>query len=421
MKKKIIITCSIMVTILLVSIGGYIASRLMIKFPSEPSVYSYRCYTDDGLYYFKNNRLRFLDGKNGTDVVVCNKADCKHDSVECYAYFEIGAQVMYYDGWLYVADGKVYFDYYDDRDPVYNAKIRFDAVKSDGSKRYNIYTSDNGSVTTMKVIDGVIYFTTWNIHDFEKGFDVFNPKEDNTLYTYDLRWKKLKKIKTFYAEDSQETSALYIVPGNSKDLYMTYEVINTDNTNTTSILKYEDNKLVEVKKYNNEYYGDYMYEGIGFLIDNDKRLVLHHYRNEDNTSDILSICETDETFSDEKEVLSVENGFKNLLSGYMMIGVSDYNKFYYDYNNNKFYIAKTAFTGEGKYISDTVDIDEKNNRIYIDAYDYTGMEPGTIYYEDKSVMAVVKFDEFLNENYIDKELVSEEDMKKLSWVKFSGE
>ena len=404
MKKKWLFLCLIILIILFG--GGYAITRITLGFPSEPSFstgYSSVSYTNEGLYFVKNNKLYFLDRENGEEAVVCNRANCQHDSSECYAYIDaLSPGVMYYNGDIFVASTKSDIKFIDGKG-IYSGNISLDCIKCDGSKKYNIYSADNGAVLTMKAIDDKLYFTAYKFHG---EFDVDNYKYDQMLYEYDLRWKKLKEIKTFEADDSQTTSNLEIVDGSIDELYMTYELYSV-NGRTTDLLKYSNNKISSVKKYENE--------DIAFLIDAKTQYAIRYYEEEDKQI----LYKSDNFFVSENECLEIDDAWIQIMDGYMHIINSDYKKILYDYYNEVFYVANTSFSEQGKYISDIYDIDRNNNSIFYNETDYTGIMPGTLFFEDTSKKAIGKLDEFINNNYVAMEDVSDEEMAKLSWISFS--
>ena len=76
---------------------GYVVIRKIKKYPDEVEYSSLRAFADDGMYYIKRNVLYFLDSKTEKSVVVCNKANCKHNTENCNAYiFGLGSSMLYY-------------------------------------------------------------------------------------------------------------------------------------------------------------------------------------------------------------------------------------------------------------------------------------------------------------------------------------
>ena len=142
MRKKVIIISCVILGILLIVTGVYVLPRLLRKFPDK-AAYATRsaCYSDDGLYYMKADRLYFFDANTQKSAVVCSKANCNHDSEDCNAYIEGANMFMYYDGYVYVSSFVV--DVNSDNGEVeYNGGVSLDGISSDGSKRVNIYSAD---------------------------------------------------------------------------------------------------------------------------------------------------------------------------------------------------------------------------------------------------------------------------------------
>ena len=388
--------------------GTYIVSRMKLKFPEQPAsavTYSSVCYVDDGLYYVKNNIIKFLDRESMVEEAVCNKPNCGHSSRECNAYVEdISPIIMYYNGDIFIADDAVKIDHLDG-ESFYTGSIRLNCLKADGSKKYNIYSADNGAVATMKAIDDKLYFTAYKFHG---EFDVDNYKYDQMLYEYDLRWKKLKQIHTIVADESQMTSNYQITLGNSSELYATYELYAEDGNKTKTLFKRIGDDMSEIAKYMNE---DMM-----FIFDSDKQFIIRHF--DDNDMSGLFLFEDDKGFGDETELFRIQNARADIMDGYILFINSDYKKVLYDYNRDILYVANTSFSEQGKYISDIYDIDRNNNSIYYNETDYTGIMPGTLFYEDTSKKTIGKLDEFINNNFVAMEDVSDEEMAKLSWISF---
>lgn len=95
---------------------------------------------------------------------------------------------------------------------------------------------------------------------------------------------------------------------------------------------------------------------------------------------------------------------------------SDYLKALYDYEEERWYIAKTSFAQEGTYISDIKKVDRDKNIVYIDATDYTGYKPGDLLPGDISNKAVRDWSVFLEENFIPYEDLTGEQLESLTWI-----
>ena len=68
--------------------------------------------SEDGIYYFVDDYLKFYDYSSKKKVIVCNKPNCKHDNKECNAFYEDDVAekgfmdsltINYYEGYLYMA------------------------------------------------------------------------------------------------------------------------------------------------------------------------------------------------------------------------------------------------------------------------------------------------------------------------------
>ena len=411
MRKKVIIISCVILGILLIVTGVYVLPRLLRKFPDK-AAYATRsaCYSDDGLYYMKADRLYFFDANTQKSAVVCSKANCNHDSEDCNAYIEGANMFMYYDGYVYVSSFVV--DVNSDNGEVeYNGGVSLDGISSDGSKRVNIYSADSGAVLSVKAIDGDIYFTAYKFRN-EKDFT--DPIHDNYLYKYDLRWNKSTCLYEHNADsEGEDSSALEIAEGDSKDIYILHSWC-TDNSNLESdsyvdLFKLEDDQMKLMDSWENV-------DRIRIVDNEEKGIIVVNEQGEDATT---IIYEFKNGKIGETELMRELRGVAYRMHGYLSVVDTDYKKLLYDIKNNKYYIANTTFTEEGTYISDILDIDEEHNRIYIDNHDYTGMLPGTVYTEDMSDYGVVDFDVFRDTFYTELDDLTDEQRKQfdaMDWI-----
>ena len=411
MRKKVIIISCVILGILLIVTGVYVLPRLLRKFPDKVA-YATRsaCYSDDGLYYMKADRLYFFDANTQKSAVVCSKANCNHDSEDCNAYIEGANMFMYYDGYVYVSSFVV--DVNSDNGEVeYNGGVSLDGISSDGSKRVNIYSADSGAVLSVKAIDGDIYFTAYKFRN-EKDFT--DPIHDNYLYKYDLRWNKSTCLYEHNADsEGEDSSALEIAEGDSKDIYILHSWC-TDNSNLESdsyvdLFKLEDDQMKLMDSWENV-------DRIRIVDNEEKGIIVVNEQGEDAAT---IIYEFKNGKIGETELMRELRGVAYRMHGYLSVVDTDYKKLLYDIKNNKYYIANTTFTEEGTYISDILDIDEEHNRIYIDNHDYTGMLPGTVYYEDLSDQGMADFDVFRDTFYTELDDLTDEQRKQLDamdWI-----
>ena len=411
MRKKVIIISCVILGILPIVTGVYVLPRLLRKFPDK-AAYATRsaCYSDDGLYYMKADRLYFFDANTQKSAVVCSKANCNHDSEDCNAYIEGTNMFMYYDGYVYVSSFVV--DVNSDNGEVeYNGGVSLDGISSDGSKRVNIYSADSGAVLSVKAIDGDIYFTAYKFRN-EKDFT--DPIHDNYLYKYDLRWNKRTCLYEHNADsEGEDSSALEIAEGDSKDIYILHSWC-TDNSNLESdsyvdLFKLEDDQMKLMDSWENV-------DRIRIMDNEEKGIIVVNEQGEDAAT---IIYEFKNGKIGETELMRELRGVAYRMHGYLSVVDTDYKKLLYDIKNNKYYIANTTFTEEGTYISDILDIDEEHNRIYIDNHDYTGMLPGTVYYEDLSDQGMADFDVFRDTFYTELDDLTDEQRKQLDamdWI-----
>ena len=411
MRKKVIIISCVILGILLIVTGVYVIPRLLRKFPDKAAYATgSACYSDDGLYYMKADRLYFFDANTQKSAVVCSKANCNHDSEDCNAYIEGANMFMYYDGYVYVSSFVV--DVNSDNGEVeYNGGVSLDGISSDGSKRVNIYSADSGAVLSVKAIDGDIYFTAYKFRN-EKDFT--DPIHDNYLYKYDLRWNKSTCLYEHNADsEGEDSSALEIAEGDSKDIYILHSWC-TDNSNLESdsyvdLFKLEDDQMKLMDSWENV-------DRIRIMDNEEKGIIVVNEQGEDAAT---IIYEFKNGKIGETELMRELRGVAYRMHGYLSVVDTDYKKLLYDIKNNKYYIANTTFTEEGTYISDILDIDEEHNRIYIDNHDYTGMLPGTVYYEDLSDQGMADFDVFRDTFYTELDDLTDEQRKQfdaMDWI-----
>ena len=411
MRKKVIIISCVILGILLIVTGVYVLPRLLRKFPDKAAYATgSACYSDDGLYYMKADRLYFFDANTQKSAVVCSKANCNHDSEDCNAYIEGANMFMYYDGYVYVSSFVV--DVNSDNGEVeYNGGVSLDGISSDGSKRVNIYSADSGAVLSVKAIDGDIYFTAYKFRN-EKDFT--DPIHDNYLYKYDLRWNKSTCLYEHNADsEGEDSSALEIAEGDSKDIYILHSWC-TDNSNLESdsyvdLFKLEDDQMKLMDSWENV-------DRIRIMDNEEKGIIVVNEQGEDAAT---LIYEFKNGKIGETELMRELRGVAYRMHGYLSVVDTDYKKLLYDIKNNKYYIANTTFTEEGTYISDILDIDEEHNRIYIDNHDYTGMLPGTVYYEDLSDQGMADFDVFRDTFYTELDDLTDEQRKQfdaMDWI-----
>ena len=77
-----------------------------------------------------------------------------------------------------------------------------------------LYSADEGAVFDMEMIDGILYFTTWKYHD---GFKLNQYQLDCTLYSYDLRWRRLRVLLSYEGDAEHDNSTLHILNNKNKE------------------------------------------------------------------------------------------------------------------------------------------------------------------------------------------------------------
>lgn len=88
--------------------------------------------------------------------MVCNKANCKHNTENCNAYiFGLGSSMLYYEDKLYISEFDSEVTINDEDDAVYKGAVQIREVEKDGSKVSILYSADEGAV--------LIWNDRWNI------------------------------------------------------------------------------------------------------------------------------------------------------------------------------------------------------------------------------------------------------------------
>ena len=409
MKKvgKIII---VIVCIAVVAGLGYVIPRMMKRYPEAVLSEEVKFCTEDGMYYAKNNRLYFFDAETETEVIVCNKANCKHDTTDCNAYtIDIQPYLLCYNDNIYISEGMVNFTSNEEGEDVYEAEIRLRELKQDGSGGRTIYSADNGSVCDLRMINGVLYFTAWTYHN---GYQVNEYQHDWKLYAYDLRWNRLKVIKSYEADEEHDNSGLTLMQCDRDDvLYASYSYFDSEENETIEMLMYDiENDTWRTLKEDDE--------AVVNMIQVDDTVYLMRNEIVDNVEwQVIYKCDAE--LQNEEEWMRIADSRIDFLNGYMYIFNSDYNKFLYEYATGDFYFAHNAFTNEGTYVPDVYDIDAERNRIFINATDFTGYKPGDFLPGDMTDVAVADWDTFLSENFVKLTEENEAEIKAFDWLQLS--
>lgn len=406
MKKvgKIII---IIVCIAIVAGLVYVIPRMMKQYPEAVLSEKVKFCTEDGMYYVKNNRLCFFDAEAETEVIVCNKANCKHDTNECNAC-TIGVQpyLLCYNGNIYISEFISNITSNEEGEDVYEAEIRLRELRQDGSGGRTIYSADEGAVCDLRMINGVLYFTAWTYHN---GFKINEYQDDWKLYAYDLRWNRLKVIKSYEADEEHDNAGLTLMQCDRDDvLYASYSYVDSEENKTTEMLLYD------IEKDTWRTLKEYQELMVNMIRVGDTVYLIRNEIVDDVEWGVVYKCDAE--LQNEKEWMRIENSSVDFLNGYMYIFNSDYNKFLYEYATGDFYFAHNAFTNEGTYVPDVYDIDAERNRIFINATDFTGYKPGDLLPGDMTDAAVADWDTFLSENFVKLTEENEAEIKAFDWL-----
>ena len=415
MNKTMRIICIILCVGLIMGLG-YVVIRKIKKYPDEVEYSSLRAFADDGMYYINRYDLYFLDSKTGKSVVVCNKANCKHNTENCNAYiFGLGSSMLYYEDKLYISEFDSEVTINDEDDAVYKGAVQIREVEKDGSKVSILYSADEGAVFDMEMIDGILYFTTWKYHD---GFKLNQYQLDCTLYSYDLRWRRLRVLLSYEGDAEHDNSTLHILNNKNKEkIYLTYGYKDSQRNRHTILLTYniETHKdEIVADNLNTEY-------GKSFNIISTASGIYIETKELDNGVEWTVIYSCDADLQNQKEIFRIVDGDIYCMDRYLYAINTDYNKFFYQCDTGTVYLANTCFTEEGTYISDIYGLDESSDKIYIDGHDYTGMKPGDVITSDQSEQTVTGWTEFRDTYFTKLENADQNTVEAFDWVKWPEE
>ena len=408
--KKVMRIVGVVLCICLIVGVGYIVSRKLKKYPENVEYGQTEAITDKGMYYFHNKQLLFLDANTKKSAVVCNKANCKHNTKDCNAYINgQGPKIFSYGNKLYMSLFSSQIEHNEEDDSfTYEATAQIKEIDQDGNNSRIIYSADEGAVSSMQMIDGVLYFCAWTYHG---GFVINEYHLDYKLYAYDLRWNRLKVLSSYIADAEHDNADLELIKSDRKDrVFLNYSYTDSAEMRKNEIWTYDIDtgafSLIQSDSSN-----DYKMAVIGDTF----------YISEVESAgeeEWMAVYASNLDLTEKKELLTVKSGTINYLNGYMYLFNSAYNKFLYKYDTGDIYWGNTCFTESGTYISDVLDIDEANDQIYIDAHDYTGMEEGDVYTVDVSEFTSVSWSDFLNKNYTKLEDADQAAVAAFDWVKW---
>lgn len=121
--------------------------------------YTNASYTEDGIFYFEDNYLRYSDVETGLDVLVCDKIDCKHNKESCSAAFD----ASFLSG-VKIEGDKLNFltDYQADK----MGTLFYYESDINGENRKKLATIDN-----VQYISGIQYYKQYIIATYLNTFD----------------------------------------------------------------------------------------------------------------------------------------------------------------------------------------------------------------------------------------------------------
>ncbi len=399
MKKtlKVLIFAAVFLVLI---VGIFLCVKLSKKWPNEVVYGADEFYTDEGVYYVRERtQLIFHDYETNTDIPVCSKPDCEHNSSDCNAYFDAFiSKVMVYADKLYIQYcPRVEVDIRDGGEIFLGeSPTIMEELNLDGSGRKKIYSSDYAVLISMCAYEGKIYFTEYSYRD--GGETPANEYYfDSTLYSYDINWNKTEELYTLPASDLNYNSTFEIVYYNKEndEIYMTgrHQDGTTEEKNMgpmyERLFSYKDGKITDNILYEENTSVTYYY------FDNDKMLVRirenHYGFNSTNCIPKLAYMDYE---GNVLETVAIEASDESSIldyGGFIMPIIDGENRLLYDIENDKWYVAKKL----EKWIPDIVHIDAENNKIFYDQTDYTGTPDGTVFTYITNVFVSCDWDEFL--------------------------
>ncbi len=399
MKKtlKVLIFAAVFLVLI---VGVFLCVKLSKKWPNEVVYGADKFYTDEGVYYVRERaQLIFHDYETNTDIPVCSKPDCEHNSSDCNAYFDAFiSKVMVYADKLYIQycprsevdirDGGEIF--------LGESPTIMEELNLDGSGRKKIYSSDYAVLLSMCAYEGKIYFTEYSYRD--GGETPANEYYlDSTLYSYDINWNKTEELFNLPASDLNYNSTFEIVYYNKENNEIYMKGMHQDGTKEDKnmgnvyekLFSYKDGKITDNILFEEDTSVSYHY------FDNDKILVRirEDYYKFDDTEIKSQLIYMDYKGNILETVMVEASEESRMLDygGFIMPIIDGANRLLYDIENDKWYVAKKL----EKWIPDIVHIDVQNNKIFYDQTDYTGTPNGTVFTYIPAVFVSCDWDEFL--------------------------
>lgn len=112
-KGKLIIGVTVLAAALAVAAGVFFYRSGKKKTDSLnnrycPTMFGNLNYSDNGVFYYGNNGISYLDAETGREVLICTKAGCRHEDTSCPAKVEALYRTgIVHDGkkLYYISDG----------------------------------------------------------------------------------------------------------------------------------------------------------------------------------------------------------------------------------------------------------------------------------------------------------------------------
>lgn len=364
---------------------------------------------DNGMYYFQGDYLMYLDQYTGQSSAVCSRAECMHSDETCDACYAgtSGGILLLYENRLYIAcfTANQYTDV--DGQIKNQSKVQLISLNKDGTDKKTIYKSDSGAVVSMLAMDGKLYYACYT----EQVQDINRYYSDSYLYCYDMSWGFTKQLLKYEGTENTYDALLQLCQGSNRQvLYMLYsyhsQVQNGDYITELITLDSKGNVISNNQFKKNIFISDVQ------IRENDIYILYYDDLYDDNLLEQL-ICRNE---SEDVEIIfaSDDYAFSNL-DGYYYAVKDGKEKVLYDCIEKKYYKARIM----KKDIPDIWLVDRKQDVVYYDMTDYTGVEPGTVYTENPSNPGCMKWSVFCAQYFTECEDYIM-DMKEVQWGDICG-
>lgn len=151
-----------------------------------PTMFGNLNYSDNGVFYYGNNGISYLDAETGREVSICTKAGCRHEDTSCPAKVE----ALYRTGIVY--DGKKLY-YISDSDAQELESLYLTECDINGSNKKKLADFEG-----LQSPQAIAYYGDYVIIAYMNGFDWKKREEISNreagIYVYNRKTKEGGKI-----------------------------------------------------------------------------------------------------------------------------------------------------------------------------------------------------------------------------------